>query len=1093
MKRLLPAILLLFCYLVGLPANNLPAALYTHPADTIPAPWNRIELTGGDTKPGLLLVQPTRKSPVLPIVGGAVLGGGAVWLLTRERGTDARPIANDDALTIPCGQNSATLNVLANDQGEDLEVVSVNEPAGVNVSIAAAGTLVITGLGPQSFTFSYTVEDQSGNRASAQVSISISDNEAPALFCPADINITCEQNTDPATTGMATAEDACAGAQLSLNYTDDGSGLTGCGNTGNLIRTWTSTDPAGNSSQCVQVITILTDETAPEITCPATASALCAAMASPDITGFAQGNDNCTASLTFQYEDDPAGLTGCGGTGTLLRTFTATDACGNTSSCTQTIQILGEKPTISCPEAITISCQQEPDPALTGTAAAGELQCPGPLELHYEDDPTGLTGCGGTGELIRTWTVADTCGLMASCTQMITLVDETPPNLTCPTDTTALCSGTPAPDPTLTGFPEGEDNCSSSLNYDFEDDASGVTNCEGALLRIWTATDECGNSSQCEQKITLMPGAAPEVTCPGPTTVECSVVPDPALTGSASATFFCGDPTAGTLVYEDDPSGLTGCNGTGTLLRTWTATDECGNATACTQSIVIADDTPPVLTCPANAEAVCMEPNDPSITGMAQAVDNCSSAPGIVYEDDDSGVMNCAGVLVRTWTATDDCGNASACAQLISILPPPCTFTATFSVANADCGLANGVAVANVSPAGNYSYQWSNGTTGLVLSDVPAGNYQVTITDVPLSCNLVFEVVVGQNPPQYVQNLTVVPADCPGGGDISFVVSGGQGPFTVTVNGPAGTNTLSNVPNGTEVHLNTFMPVLPGNYTLEVNDQGAGPQCTEVVTVNVTQAPPYALQVLQVNPPSSPSAADGSIQLQVLDPAAHPPPYQIILNGAFVGFANNPIFTIQNLPAGIYDIMVLDAAECPSQTVTVELMPMFHFEYVPSVNPEGLNLSWPGGDPEHPAPHTFTLTDVVLARGAAFSVYRHKTGGNFIGFGLVQAEGWALAKNAAGPWQGVSLHLLQPKLMAGHLFRFPKGSLRLSAGVYARYVALGHPDWHPLTSVRMGFSLDSRFEMPFGKCGLFSLPLTVFPFGKQGARMGFEPALYWRF
>ncbi|GAB4261094.1 MAG: hypothetical protein Kow0027_28630 [Saprospiraceae bacterium] len=1052
--------------------------------DTIP--WHLMDLAGPRSKPGFLHGHPTEKYPVLPMIGGAIVGGGVVWLLTRDGGGGESTllVPHDDAMTIACGESTVTLNVLNNDEGDGLKVVSVSPPPGIEV-IINGGNLTVSGIGPASITFSYSVEDASGKVLSANVSITVIDEQAPVLTCPADVSVLCSSEWGVNETGMATATDACAGSQLSIDWQDDMSGLTGCGNSGTLIRTFSAEDPAGNSSQCNQVIEIFQDSTPPEIFCPPSVAIPCTVLPNPPLFGMATAADDCAMNIEISWQDFE-------GTDTLYREWKATDECGNSAYCVQKMGIGYVEPHIYCPYDAIVSCEMDPSPDITGSLSILGV-CTSEFEVFYQDDLTGLTECNGTGDLLRTWSLTTALGDSVACQQIITIIDETPPSITCPPTTTAACSGTPDPDPTTTGFPEGEDNCSMDLNFDYTDDASGVTNCEGDLVRTWTATDECGNSSTCEQTITMEPSVAPEITCPATMTVECNVVPDPTVTGEAAATFHCGDPTAGSLVYEDDDSGLGGCNGTGTLIRTWTATDDCGNSSSCTQSIAVEDNTPPVVTCPGNAEAVCMEPNDPSVTGMAVATDNCSSTPGLVYEDDDSGVMNCKGSMIRTWTATDDCGNAASCDQLINILPPPCTFTTSFSVANADCGLANGVAVANVSPAGNYAYLWSNGTTGLVLSDVPAGNYHVTITDVDLSCELTFEVTIGENPPQYVTGLVVSPADCPNGGDISFIVSGGQGPYEVVVSGPAGTNSIQNIPNGTEVHVNVYMPVGPGNYTIQVTDQAAGPQCTEVFTVSVSEAPPYALQVLQVNPPSSPSAPDGSIQLQVVNPGAYPPPYQVIVNGDVVGVANSPVFTIQNLPAGIYEIMVLDQFECPSATVVVELMPMFAFDYSPTVNAFDLNLHLSGGPPEHPNTEHYSVTDMVFLNGSTLTIYRHRQAGNFIAFGLTRAEGQLLAESMKGQRLSSSFQLLQHRLMAGHQFRLPKGNIRLSAGVYARYLQLDEQGLMPSRIVSTGFSLEAGFELPFGKCGVFSLPLSVFPFGKQGREMGFQPRLSWRF
>jgi hypothetical protein len=59
------------------------------------------------------------------------------------------------------------------------------------------------------------------------------------------------------------------------------------------------------------------------------------------------------------------------------------------------------------------------------------------------------------------------------------------------------------------------------------------------------------------------------------------------------------------LTYSDDVSGLTECNGTGIIQRTFTATDSCGNINTCTQQITVLDTTKPSITCPCKRYRVC--------------------------------------------------------------------------------------------------------------------------------------------------------------------------------------------------------------------------------------------------------------------------------------------------------------------------------------------------------------------------------------------------------------------------------------------------------------------------------------------------------
>ncbi|MBK9483835.1 MAG: hypothetical protein IPO01_01010 [Chitinophagaceae bacterium] len=50
------------------------------------------------------------------------------------------------------------------------------------------------------------------------------------------------------------------------------------------------------------------------------------------------------------------------------------------------------------------------------------------------------------------------------------------------------------------------------------------------------------------------------------------------------------------------------CPSSYTLVNTWTATDQCGNATTKSQTITVVDTTPPTLTVPANITLQCTDP-----------------------------------------------------------------------------------------------------------------------------------------------------------------------------------------------------------------------------------------------------------------------------------------------------------------------------------------------------------------------------------------------------------------------------------------------------------------------------------------------------
>jgi hypothetical protein len=85
------------------------------------------------------------------------------------------------------------------------------------------------------------------------VVITVVDTTPPVITCPADVTYECPADINATTTGMATASDNSG----TVTVTHSDQWQPGCGNAGTLTRTWTATDGSGNSSECVQTITVV--------------------------------------------------------------------------------------------------------------------------------------------------------------------------------------------------------------------------------------------------------------------------------------------------------------------------------------------------------------------------------------------------------------------------------------------------------------------------------------------------------------------------------------------------------------------------------------------------------------------------------------------------------------------------------------------------------------------------------------------------------------------------------------------------------------------------------------------------------------------
>jgi len=457
-----------------------------------------------------------------------------------------------------------------------------------SVTITSSDSSVAGCGDTETITRTWTATDACGNSTSADQVITVVDTTAPSISVPADATVECTGDTSPASTGSATGSDSCG----SVTISSSDSSVAGCGNTETITRTWTATDACGNTASAVQTITVV-DTTAPSISVPADATVECTGDTSPASTGSATGSDSC-GSVTITSSD--SSVAGCGNSATITRTWTATDACGNTASAAQTITVVDTTaPTlIGVPANTSVECDAVPAPA--GVTASDTC---GSATVSFSQSSSGTCPT----VITRTWTATDACGNTASASQVITVQDTTAPVITCPANVTAICAPG-ASDPASSGYATATDNCGTAT-VTYSDSISG--NCPNSVItRTWTATDECGNSSSCQQIITLSDTAKPILSgCPADIVIRpCDPIPAPATVtavdacqGALTVTYSQvtvtnrieneDDNSSNSSDSSDDNDGCGRHTGNTLILRTWTATDACGNSASCSQVITV--------------------------------------------------------------------------------------------------------------------------------------------------------------------------------------------------------------------------------------------------------------------------------------------------------------------------------------------------------------------------------------------------------------------------------------------------------------------------------------------------------------------------
>jgi hypothetical protein len=189
----------------------------------------------------------------------------------------------------------------------------------------------------------------------------------------------------------------------------------------------------------------------------------------------------------------------------ISRTYLATDACGNTATCVQIITLSDAvPPVITCPTTVTVSCTNQVPPPLPFGGTVSD-NCGGtPTVVHVGDVISGQT-CANRYTITRTYRATDACGNTATCAAIIIVNDQTGPTLTCPTNVTVQCD-TDIPLPGASA----SDNCNGLITVTLISEVRSNVTCTHrfTLTRTYRATDECGNSSQCTQTITVFDNTA---------------------------------------------------------------------------------------------------------------------------------------------------------------------------------------------------------------------------------------------------------------------------------------------------------------------------------------------------------------------------------------------------------------------------------------------------------------------------------------------------------------------------------------------------------------------------------------------------------
>jgi hypothetical protein len=374
-----------------------------------------------------------------------------------------------------------------------------------------------------------------------------------------------------------------------------------------------------------------------------------------------------------------------------------------------------------------------------------------------------------------------------------------------------------------------------------------------------------------------------------------------------------------------------GCGQTLTATRTWSVTDDTGFQATCSQTVVVVDTTPPVLSC---------SPDKTVTFGSAWTFDTPSAqdaggtvvviTPTVLSTQTNTDCGN-GFTAKRAWQAVDACGNSSTCSQTVSVVDqgPPTILTQPHNQA-LPIGM-NATFTVLVSSCPPLTYQWyfnqttsldSQTNASLILTNLTAeqaGIYTVlllnnhgSVTSAPAQLDVGLAPSIITDP---------ISQSATSGDTVVFTVNaGGTGPLSYQwyFNG---TQPLANQ-TSSSLTLNNVTPAQTGGYSVVVSNEFG------TVTSGVAQLSVGGIPVIITNPQSQVVTSGGTASFSVLAQGTTPFAYQWFFNVTnTLTDQTNATLVLNNVApaqAGTYSVVVTNrfgSASSLSAQLSVLLLP----------------------------------------------------------------------------------------------------------------------------------------------------------------------------
>src|SRR5207245_2116238 len=331
---------------------------------------------------------------------------------------------------------------------------------------------------------------------------------------------------------------------------------------------WTADDTSGNVANATQIVDVV-DTTPPKLTPPKDIKAEATSLTDNAVDlGNATATDIEPVTITNNATKAfPLGKT--------LVLWTATDGAGNKANGTQIVDVVDTTPPkLTPPKDIKAEATSLTDNAVDlRNATATDIEQVTLTNKATKTFPLGLTNV--------VWTAVDTSGNVANATQIVDVVDTTPPKLTPPKDIKAEA----------TSLTDNAVDLGNATATDIEPVTitSNATKTFplGKNLVLCTDTDGAGNKANATQIVDVVDTTAPKIVP--------SQNMESAATSMNNNTVQLGVPTVTDLQHVTVTNNAPKTFPLGMTTVLWTTVDVSGNTANATQTVTVKDTTPPKL------------------------------------------------------------------------------------------------------------------------------------------------------------------------------------------------------------------------------------------------------------------------------------------------------------------------------------------------------------------------------------------------------------------------------------------------------------------------------------------------------------------